>query len=256
MNMRKKKSQAPPARDLENPQPPDRLAELERQVAELQRDVAMLKRLSGWPLFAVEDDEPEEKRKPGPREKISDEVLFHYRDGLVLWLEGYWSWLERRFLAVSTVEQVRAILEAVAEVPDLRSEWQMRLLENATALHEFLCSERFRKTLPKATVMQALNLAWNDEGRLRAANHFPSRQISNSMAGIPDIGWRRSLDRCSAQPSKASFPVNMDMFYREKYAIDAPKDQDLTGASCPVPKPLQTVSARAGDETSKRLQPK
>jgi hypothetical protein len=254
MNARKKNSQGPLDKDLENQQPPDRIAELERQVAKLQRDVAMLKQLSGWPLFPDEDDELEEKRKPGPKEKISDEVLFHCRDGMVLWLERYWSWLEDRLLTARTVEQVIAILEAVAEEPELRPEWQKRLLENPAALHDFLCSKRFRKTPPKTTVIQALNLDWKDKGRPRAANQFPSRQIANAMAGIPDIGWRRSLDRCSTQPSRASVPVNLDMFYREKYSIDAPKDWDLTGASCPVPKPLQTVLAGSGDDTSKRLQ--
>jgi hypothetical protein len=254
MNARKKSLPGPLDKVSEN-QPLDRIAELERQVATLRKDVALLKQFSGWPMFADEDDE-EEKKKPGPKEKVSDEVLFHDRDALVLWLERYWPWLEDHLLAASTIERVKAIIEAVAEGPELRPEWQKRLLENAAALHEFLCSKRFRKTLPEATVIHALNLPFDDESRPRAANQFPSRQIANAMAGIPDIGWRRSLDRCSAQPSKASVPVSMDMFYRDKYSIHAPKDWDLTGASCPVPKPLQPVLSRSGDDISKRSQPK
>ena len=237
-------------------QPPDRIAELERQVAELQRDVALLKQWSGWPLFTSEDDELKENKKPGPKEKISNEVLFHYRDAMVLWLERYWSWLEDHLLSARTVERVKAILEAVAEEPELRPEWQKRLLENTAALHQFLCSERFRKTPPKATVIQALNLDWKDPERPRAANQFASRQIANAMAGIPDIGWRRSLDRCSAHPSKASVPVSMDMFCRDRYGLYAPRDWDLTGASCPVPKPLELVLRRSGDDISKRSPPK
>ena len=110
------------------------------------------------------------------------------------------------------------------------------MLQNAAALREFLWDERFRKTLPKATVTDALTLPWEDERRRRAANQFPSRQIANAMAGVPDISWRRSLDRCSAQPSIAFVAVNMDMFYRDKYGIPTPKDRNLTGESCPVPK--------------------
>ncbi len=133
MNARKKSLQGPLDKVSEN-DPSDRIAELERQVAELRRDVALLKQLSGWPLFADGSEELERKKKPGPKEKINDEVLFHYRDALILWLERFWSWLEGRLSAASTIEQVRAIFEAVAEEPELRSEWQKRLLENITVL--------------------------------------------------------------------------------------------------------------------------
>lgn len=239
---------------LEN-NPPDRIAELERQVAELRRDVALLKQLSDWPVFADESEELKHKKQPGPKEKISDEVLFHYRDGLIRWLERFWSWLEDRLLAASTIEQVRAIFEAVAEEPELRPEWQRRLLESVAALHEFLGSERFRKTLPKGTVIDALNMPLNNARRDRAANQFPSRQIANAMADVPDIGWRRSIDRCAAQPSKAYVPVSIDMYYRDKYNIPIPEELDLTGASCPVPKPLSTVLARSSVDTNSRVQP-
>lgn len=87
--------------------------------------------------------------------------------------------------------------------------WQKRLLENVAALHEFLGSEHFGKTLPQATAMDALNLPLNNEKRHRAANQFPSRQIANAMAGVPDLSWRRSLDRCTAHPSRAYVPVSM-----------------------------------------------
>lgn len=242
MNARKKSLQDPLDKVLES-NLADRIAELELQVAELRRDVALLKQLSEWPLFADESEELKRKKKPGPKEKISDEVLFHYRDGLILWLDRFWSWLGDRLSAASTIEQVRTIFEAVAEEPELRPEWQKRLLENIAALHEFLCSERFGKALPEATAMDALNLPLNNEKRHRAANQFPSRQIANAMAGVPDLSWRRSLDRCTAHPSGAYVPVSMDMYYRNKYNIPISEDLDLTGASCPVPKPLPTVLA-------------
>jgi len=212
-------------------QPKDRISELERRVTELEKDFAMLKSLSVLPVFSDEVSDAE-KKKRGRREKISDEVLFQYRDELILWLEPIWLWMVDRLPTARIV----AILEAVAEVQDFRPECQKRLLQNAAALREFLWDERFRKTLPKATVTDALTLPWEDERRRRAANQFPSRQIANAMAGVPDISWRRSLDRCSAQPSIAFVAVNMDMFYRDKYGIPMPKDRNLTGESCPVPK--------------------
>lgn len=255
MNARKKNRQEPLDKVSEN-QPPDRLAELERQVARLQKDVALLKRFSGWPLFAHKSNELEKKKKPGPKEKISDEVLFHYRDGLVLWVERFWPWLEDRLLGARACEQVRAVVEAVAEEPNLRQEWQERLLQNAAALCEFLWDERFRKTLPKATVTAALTLPLEDEKDQRAANQLPARQIANAMAGVPDIGWRRSLDRCSAQPSKTYVALNLDMFYRDRYGIPVPEDRDLTGMSCPVPKFLQPVLAPSSGDFDKRSRPK
>jgi hypothetical protein len=244
MNARKKKVQGPLDRVSEH-EPPDRIARLEHQVAELQKDVAMLKRVSGWPLLADEGNEFEGKKKPGPKEKISDEDLLQYRDAIVLWLEPFWSWLNEHLFQGNTCEQVGAILEAVAAEPDFRPEWQTRLLQNTAALCEFLWGERFRKTLPKAAVADALTLPLEDVRRRRAANQFPSRQIANAMAGVPDIGWRRSLDRCSAQPSAAFVAVSMDMFYCDTCGIPTPKDRDLTGASCPVPKPLQPILARS-----------
>ncbi len=255
MNVREKFRQKPLDKVLEN-QPPDRIAELERQVARLQRDVALLKRFSGWPLFADNSSEPEEKKKPGAKEKIGDDVLFHYRDGLVLWLEPVWPWLESRLLRRSTCEQVRAVLEAVAPEPDLRQDWQERLVQNAFALREFLWDERFRKTLPKTTVTNALTLPLDNEKGRRAANQLPTRQIANAMAGVPDIGWRRSLDRCSAQPSKTYVALNLDMFCRDRYGIPVPEDRELTGASCPVPKPLQPVLAPSSGGIDKRSQSK
>lgn len=250
MNARKKSLQGPLDKISEN-QPPDRIARLEHQVAELQKDVALLKRVAGWPFLADEGNELEERKKPGPKEKISDEDLVQYRDAIVLWLEPAWSWLDDRLPWASTGEQVRSILEALAGEPDSRQECQERLLQNAAALCEFLRDERFRKTPPKTTVTDALTLPLEDERRRRAANQFPSRQIANAMAGVPDISWRRSLDRCSAQPSIAFVAVSMDMFYRDMYGIPMPKDRDLTGASCPVPKPRQPVLARASDDTNK-----
>lgn len=235
----RKKSRGVPLDKNSEKQPSDRLAELERRVAELEGRVALLEQVSPLPVFGDQSHELQETKKPGRKERISDEELVRYRDGLVLWLEPYWPWLEERLLKATPGEQVKAIVEAIAEEPDLRPKWQKRLLQNASALHEFLFSERFRKTEPpRATVVNALNLDAEAETRQRAANQFPARQIANAMAGVPEISWRTSLDRCSAQPSIDYVAMNLDMFYRDRYSIPMPKDRDFTGALCPLPKPL------------------
>jgi hypothetical protein len=245
MNVRKKDLQMPLDKGLPKPSPSP-VEELERRVSKLEDDVALLKRSSGWPRFP---DAEITKKKPGPKEKISDEDLLQYRDGLILWLEPVWPWMIERLLAARTVSEVEAILAAVAEEPDRRPAWQERILQNAAALLEFLWDERFRKTLPKATVTDALT-SWEHTRRKPAANQLPTRQIANAMAGVPDIAWRTSLDRCTAQPSTMFIAFNMDMYYRELFGVPAPTDRDITGLSCPVPKSLQTVLARPDEGTS------
>jgi len=184
-------------------QPQSATSELERRVIQLENDVAILKQMTRWPVFK-KDASIGKKTKPGVKEKIEDEVLFNYRDGLTLWLEAYWPWMEDQLCQARSPEEVGAILEAVSEEPDLRRNWQKRLLPNPAALFDFISDSRFRRTkLPKATVKDALTLPLDDDRRRRAANQFPARQIANAMAGVPDIGWRRSLDRCSATHGSA-----------------------------------------------------
>src|SRR6266849_3396176 len=158
--IKRKKRSAKPLDKISENQPSDRVAELQRKITKLEKYVAMLKRLSDWPYWWDEANEAEEKKNPGPKEKISDGEVFHYRDALILWLEPFWTWMIDRLAAARTVAELEAILEAVAPDPDYRAYWQDRILQNTAALFEFLRDERFRKTLPKATVTHALNMPW------------------------------------------------------------------------------------------------
>ena len=101
----------------------------------------------------------------------------------------------------------------------------------------------------------ALTLLWEDQGRWRASNQLPTRQIANAMAGVPEIAWRTSLDRCSAQPAEVFMAVNLDMHYRELFGIPDPTDRDLTGVSVPVPKLLQPISAQPSVQTTAASNP-
>jgi hypothetical protein len=226
-------------------QPQRPISELERRVIQLENDVAILKQLTRWPVF--NKDESLEKTKPGVKERIGDDDLFTWRDGLIRWLEAYWPWLEGRLLGAGSAEEVGAILEAVSEEPHLRRNWQNRLLPNPAQLFDFISDERFRKTkLPKATVEGALIQAVDDDTRRRAANQFPARQIANAMAGVPDISWRRSLDRCSANPSTIRVDLITDIHFRELYGLPIPGPSELMWACSPLPRLLQPILALHG----------
>ena len=227
-------------------QPQRPISELERRVIQLEKDVAILKQLTRWPLFI--ENAPLDKTKPGVKERIGDVDLFAWRDGLIRWLEAYWPWLEGRLLRANSAEEVGAILEAVSEEPYLRRNWQNRLLPNPAELFDFISDERFKKTkLPKATVKDALIQAADDDIRRRAANQFPARQIANAMAGVPDISWRRSLDRCSANPSTIRVDLITDLHFRELHGLPIPGPSVLTDAYSTLPRGFWPLTAGTKD---------
>ena len=174
--------------------------------------------------------------------------MFTWRDGLIRWLEAYWPWLGGRLLRANSAEEVGAILEAVSEEPYLRRNWQNRLLPNPAELFDFISDERFKKTkLPKATVKDALIQAVDDDIRRRAANQFPARQIANAMAGVPDISWRRSLDRCSANPSTIRVDLITDLHFRELHGLPIPGPSVLTDAYSTLPRGFWPLTAGTKD---------
>jgi hypothetical protein len=248
VNSRQKK----PAKPLDNVSEntlSERVAALERRMAALEMNLGLL--ASGVsPLDSENEDDEIEKKKPGPREKIDDINLVIYRDALILWLEPWWPWLESRL--TPTAEDMRETLECVAQQEN-RADYQRRFIENAASLREFLQHERSGKKLAKATATDALKLPPDEKG-YRAANQLPTRRIANAMAGVPDIGWRRSFDRCSAQPSRAFIALNLDMHLREKFDIAEPKGRDLTDAFCLLPKSLKQITQNAaGPETGRPI---
>ena len=243
MNSRKKKPGDPIDEVLAN-QFLDRIAELERRIVQLEEDVARLKSVSPSPLLDTVVIEVE-RRKRGRKEAILDAVLFSYRDGLTLWLESVWPWLKDRLFTAKTPEEVKVLLEAIAEEPDSRPECQERLLRNVDELFKFIQHEKFRKKeLRTATVVEALTLPWNDEKRGHAANRFPTRQIANAMAGVPEISWSRSLDRCYVNPSTVCFSLTTEMYYRQICGMPMPEERYLMDQRSPVPKPLRAISAQ------------
>jgi len=225
MNARKKKSQDPIDRVLAD-QPLDRIADLERRVLKLEDAVALLKSVSTSPVLndAVipgEPEKPEDRKRRGPKEKIDDYDLLHTRDLLISWLESIWPAIVDQLEKARHPRHVRAVFEEYAVQRDSRPVWQTRFMKKPGAVIKFLLSDRFGKTLPRATVMNALTLPFDDERRAPAANRLPTRQIANAMAGVPDLKWRTSFDKCSQRPSQARVAPNTELYYRRQYGLPA-----------------------------------
>lgn len=206
------------------------LASLEVRVAALEKEVAAL-----WEVINPPDDigpnyfytgiNDNKDNKPGPGKNIEDADLFRSRNGLVGWLEDVWPEIVHPLLAAANPREVAAVLKKAARPKDLQPPWQSRFLRHPAYLFDFLHSRRFRRKPPKQTSIDALNRPADDERRKRAANHLPTRQIANAMAGVPKLSWRTSLDRCSKNPCPYPIAPNTDRHYRAIFATSVPKSK-------------------------------
>ena|SRR2546426_5160974 len=191
---------------------------LEERLAELEKRVEGLERHTG--VFLPQLYRTDHKKRPGPEAKIFDIELLHHRDALVNWLEEIWPKLVHQLFPAGSPRAVAAALKPFAEeAADLRPLWQRRFLAHPARLLDFLRRNRFKRKPTKSTVVDALNRPGSDERRERAANRLPTRRIANAMAGVPQLRWRRSLDRCSKRPSHLTVGLNTDAYYREMFGI-------------------------------------
>ncbi len=191
---------------------------LEKRVRCLESRVEVLERGLGINAFPGEI-----QKKSGPRPKISDGELLGNRNALVDWLEVYWPDLGPKLLSATGPEKIIAALVPYAGPETGRDLLVKRLIDNAGALLSFLKSGRFRRKPPKRAVVDALNKPWNDERQMRAAAKLPTRQIANAMAGVPELEWRTSLDRCSKVPSHLVVGKRTADHYRELFRVPLPK---------------------------------
>lgn len=198
------------------------LASLEARVVELEERVDRLDGIAPSYYYGATD---ESRKKPGPDKYIEDVELFRHRDGLVGWLEDVWPEVVKPLLAADDPSEVAAIFSKVARPKDLQPPWQSRFLAHPSDLLDFLRSEKFRIKPPKKTVIDALNLPVEDEKRRRAANRLPTRQIANAMAGLPELEWRTSLDRCSENPCSYPVALNADRHYQAMFGVPMPEDR-------------------------------
>jgi hypothetical protein len=199
-----------------------KLASLEARIIELEERVDRLDGIVPSYYYGATD---ESKKKPGPDKYIEDLELFRHRDGLVGWLEDVWPKIVKPLLATADPSDVAGIFGKVTRPKDLQPPWQSRFLAHPSDLLDFLRSEKFRIKPPKKTVIDAVNLPEEDAKRKRAANRLPTRQIANAMAGLPELGWRTSLDKCSKNPCSYLVALNRDRHYRAMFSIPVPEDR-------------------------------
>ena len=203
-----------------------KLASLEARVGGLEKRVDRLDGIAPSYYYGGADNSSE--KKPGPDKYIEDFELLRRRDGLVGWLEDVWPEIVQPLLATDDPSEAAAILTKVARPTELQPPWQSRFLAHSSDLLDFLRSEKFRRKPPQKTVVDALNQSAEKEKRKRAANRLPTRQIANAMAGLPELEWRTSLDRCSKNPCSYLVALNTDRHYRAMFSIPLPEAQKPT----------------------------
>ncbi len=189
-----------------------RLEALEGRVEALEREVI-------HPLISFETS-GEHKRRPGKPYVIEDDELGGFRNEIIGWLEGSWPDIAPKLLAARKKEDLDKALKPLA---DWQSYVGKQFLSNTEALLDFLHSHRFNRKPPGRTVVRALNGSWADEesqlATQRATMSLPTRRIANAMAGVPEISWRTSLDRCSRKPSLMAVQTRTDEHYRKLYRV-------------------------------------
>lgn len=197
-----------------------RLETLESRVEALEREVF-------HPLISFEPS-GEYKRRPGKPYVVEDDQLWGFRDEIIGWLEGSWPDIAPKLLAARKKEDLDKALKPLA---DWQSYVGKQFLSNTEALLDFLHSHRFNRKPPRRTVVRALNGSWSDEESRLATQQvtmrLPTRQIANAMAGVPEISWRTSIDRCSRLPSLMAVQKRTDEHYRKLYGV--PSSQKRRG---------------------------
>ena len=196
----------------------ERLASLEDQVRRLESRLVYVELNLGIQVY------PEKvQKKPGPTPQISEEDLLDNRDRFIGWLEARWSDLRPKLLGAANTKQVSEALLSVAAPEESHDYYVKRILDGAGALWQFLHSRRFHRKPSKRAVVDALREEYDDPKRMKAAAQLPTRQIANAMAGVPQIGWRTSLDRCSKTPARIVVGRKTEDYYRALYGIPIPK---------------------------------
>ncbi len=202
-------------------------ATVKKRLEALEGRVDALDRNEFQPLISFEPS-GEYKRQPGRSYVVEDEQLWGFRNEIIGWLEASWPDIAPKLLAARKKEDLDKALKPLA---DWQSPVGKQFLSNTEALLDFLHSHRFNRKPPKRTVVRALNGNWADEeSRLatqRVAMRLPTRQIANAMAGVPEISWRTSLDRCSRMPSLMAVQKRTDEYYRKLYRV--PSSQKRRG---------------------------
>jgi len=222
INPRSKKSRSLLTRTSEGPENSleSRVARLEARIEQMQEEIDCA---SGtMPPKMREALDSIGKKHPGPDKKVDDTELELNRNNLVAWLEEHWPKIVTPLLTARSPGEVAAVLTPIATAADIRPAWQSAIVDHPAELLEFLQSKKFRRKPPKKTVIDALHLSHSEQQK-RAANRLPTRQIANAMAGVPQLKWRTSLDKCSRTPSSFRVSYNTAGYYRTIFGLGEQK---------------------------------
>jgi hypothetical protein len=127
---------------------------------------------SFWGAFAPDNEEV----RRGPKSKHRGEDFMRFRDCMVDMLESYWPEIEPSCVPVVRAAALRDVLKAIAQTVGSQHRICIeRLLRNFRVLVEFLGTDRFRGD---------------------------PRQVANALAGVPEIGYWRSLRLGQAEPCR------------------------------------------------------
>jgi hypothetical protein len=154
----------------------------------------------------------QQKKRRGPASKIDDSELFARRDAYVLGLETVWRDLEPRLFKARSPRAMQAVLEEFAPRMPVQERFQRLILDTANGLHAFINSGRLRKTVSAQTKSILGRAGW-DKKRVQVAAALPTRQLANAIAGLPQIAWPTSLDRCRKPPSPWPIREPTELYY-------------------------------------------
>ncbi len=144
----------------------ERLAAIEKRLAELEAVVR-----AGGQFQFVPAAFPKARRR---RAGLLDHELRSRRDNLYEYCSFHWPELTLVIAKAKSAEDLKAYLEFGFTSTDTRyAEAAMRLITNASALFAFKRSGRY---------------------------HGDPIQVANALAGIPELKWRTSWNRCSSIP--------------------------------------------------------
>jgi hypothetical protein len=148
---------------------------LERRVAALESQIAQ-PQAEGWDDGADTVRPTEEKVKRGPKSKFRSEDFTLWRDLLVDMLESHWPEIEPHCVPVVKAAGFRIALKAIAQKGGSQHQHcANHLLRNSETLLKFVGKSRFRGD---------------------------PRQIANALAGVPKLGFWRSLKLGQAEPCR------------------------------------------------------
>jgi hypothetical protein len=190
------------------------LRDAEQMIVELQKRVAWLEEEAH--SRTLERFSPTPPKRMGRRPGIETPKLLERRKSLSTWLEQNWDYLSGALRkARNSSEAISAIIAAKNRIPGAFPPpfyYHPERYENA--LWQFLRSCRF--------------------------NGNP-RNLAGAMAGLPDIGWKRSFDICSKHPYKGGLALQAYWDYMRRNFPD--RLSELSEAKTPAE--VKTVLAKS-----------